>query len=405
MNNVEINNQEIIITENDILNVLEICQKEKLTKEEFENELLILIFCKMCYEEENELSIKREDLENYAPKLDELFSKLRLPRNHFVKTPVSETYDQLRTHILVTILKNNYGYINDDYNKFNLKIERFFLINNLKKYKKIENIIDMGYRIITNKPLVVEEPIMENNIKELSVLIENIDMINLVSNPNEHEAITFRQYFELYINYQKYLKQRLKEIFYLEFLDGIYDDISITKYMSDKKSTVLNIEFKNNVIKKVVFEKEKIDDTFRYIWDKSKIVKREKTLDNIFEFAEENKSFYDRKNNFFYPSNEQYLSVLIFPKNVDGFETLSITYEFEHDIINIKSEYLDDEMKYELNINGMKINILNEDIEPILDNLYINIDILPQYMQDFIEIKERKSKRKQRKVKLKDLGE
>lgn len=405
MNNNELNNQEIIIKDKDISKLEEICKKEKYTKEEMENELLLLIFCKMCYEDERELSIKRGDIERYAPKLEELFSKLGLPCNQFVKTPVSETYDQLKTHIIVTVLMNNYGYPNTDYNVLNLNVNRQNVIYNLKQYKKIENIIDMGYRIITDKPFVIEEPTIENNTKELSTLVENIDMINLVSSPNELENITFRQYFELFIEYQDYLKQRLKEILYFEFLDGKYDNIEITKFLSDKKSTILNIRFEGKTSKYVVFEKEKINDTFKYIWDKSRIIRRERTVDDLFEFTESNQSYFGNNSSIIYPTKDRSLSVLIHPQNIDNYKTLAITYEYANDIISIKSNYLDGQMKYEVYINGITIHILNEDIEPILDNLYINIDILPQYMQDFIEIKERKSKRKKRKVKLKDLGE
>ena len=84
--------------------------------------------------------------------------------------------------------------------------------------------------------------------------------------------------------------------------------------------------------------------------------------------------------------------------------SLPISCKFHADI-NFSDAYLDGEMKYQVYVNGTTINPLNEDIEPILDNLYINIDILPQYMQDFIEIKTRKSKRKKRKLKLKDIEE
>ena len=155
----------------------------------------------------------------------------------------------------------------------------------------------------------------------------------------------------------------------------------------------------------MVFEKEKINDTFKYIWDKSRIIRRERTVDDLFEFTESNQSYFGNNSSIIYPTKDRSLSVLIHPQNIDNYKTLAITYEYANDIISIKSNYLDGQMKYEVYINGITIHILNEDIEPILDNLYINIDILPQYMQDFIEIKERKSKRKKRKVKLKDLGE
>ena len=87
MNSNEVKNMEIIITDEDLLNNEIICEKEYLTKEQLEEQLLLLIIYKMCYEQSFTLPIKIEDVQKYGVKLHELFQKLDLPCEHFKKIP------------------------------------------------------------------------------------------------------------------------------------------------------------------------------------------------------------------------------------------------------------------------------------------------------------------------------
>lgn len=400
MNSIELNNQEINVTGEDLLNIKKVCEKEYLTKEQFEDKLLLLIIYKMCYEKSFDLPIKIEDIERYASKLEKLFIDLSLPCNRFKKAKGLQIYDELKTYLLLTIYENNYGKISDDYSKINLKIDKYTILSNLKKFKEISNIIEIGYRIIENKPLFKskEEYNREIYLKEMNILIENIEMINLITNPNENESISFLEYFDLFIDYQKYFKKKMRDILEDENLSNVYTDLDIIKYISDDKSDAIVLKFEESYSKSgrsTIFEKEKITDKIRYIWDKSRIIRKEKSLDKIFSLAEENKSYLEN-NNFFYPTHDEHLSVLIYPENDDKYKGLGITYNDGTDIINISSNYLDEKMTYILNINGITIHILNEDIEPILENLYINVEFLPQYIQNYIALKNKKNKVKQK---------
>ena len=403
MNSNEVKNMEIIITDEDLLNNEIICEKEYLTKEQLEEQLLLLIIYKMCYEQSFTLPIKIEDVQKYGVKLHELFQKLDLPCEHFKKIPNLEIYDELKTYLIKTIYENNYGHVNDDLSSINLKIDKYTILSNLKKYKELERVVDMGYRLVTDKPLLEknEKDKKETYIKEISTLVENIEMINLISSPNNNESISFLEYFDLFIEYQKYYKQKIRDILDEEYLYKVYTDIDISRYISDEKSTVLGIRFEESYGKTSrtsLFEKEKIADKFRYIWDKSKLITKERTLDKLFDFAERNSTYIDTRNSFSYPAQDEHLSVFIFPNNEDKYKNLGITYNDGIDIINIQSNYIDEKMNYELHINGVTIHILNEDIEPILENLYINIEFLPKYLQDYITYKNKKNKVKQKKI-------
>lgn len=404
MNNNEVNTIESIIKDEDILNLEIVCEKEYLTKSQLEEQLILLIIYKMYYEHSFNLPIKIEDIQKYGTKLHELFTKLDLPCNHFNKVPVLEIYDELKTYLISIIYENKYGSISPDLTNINLKIDKYTVLSSLKKYKEIANIIDIGYRLITNKTLVKKEEKdrKENYINEIGILIENIEMINLISNPNEREYITFLEYFDLFIEYQKSLKEQFHEILDDEYLTTVYTDMDITRYITDCKSDSVTIKLDidyGKVSKYIQLEKEKIANKIRYIWDKSRILKNEKSLDKIFSIAEKNKTYIENKN-FFNPAHDDHLSVLIYPENDDKYKNIGITYNDGTDIINIQSNYIDDEMTYILHINGTTINILNEDIEPILESLFINIEFLPKYMQDFIAYKNKKKKFKQKTIEI-----
>lgn len=403
MNSNEVKNMEIIITAEDLLNNEIICEKKYLTKEQLEEQLLLLIIYKMCYEQSLTLPIKIEDVQKYGTKLHELFKKLNLPCNHFRKIPNLEIYDELKIYLIKTVYENKYGTVNSDLSSISLKIDKYTILSNLKKYKELAKVVDIGYRLVTDKPLLDEneKDKKEIYIKEISTLVENIEMINLISSPNSNESISFLEYFDLFIEYQKYYKQKIRDILDEEYLYKVYTDIDISRYISDEKSTVLGIRFEENYGKSSrtsLFEKERIADKFRYICDKSKLITKERTLDKLFDFAERNSTYIDPRNSFSYPAQDEHLSVFIFPNNEDKYKNLGITYNDGIDIINIQSNYIDEKMNYELHINGVTIHILNEDIEPILENLYINIEFLPKYLQDYITYKNKKNKVKQKKI-------
>lgn len=392
MNNLDITKEELI-------EIKSLIEKKNIDNEQLEKLIFNLILCKIYDNKINKISLQSESFNELGERLLSFLNKLGIDNSIFNKKEEEKTYDFLKMHLIVTTLTNNYGSLNEKYDMINLNIPEHIINKNKREYKNINKIIEKGYRYILNLEEENINCIDNKNISELELLIDNIDMMNLITNPNEIDVINYKEFFELFIDYQRYYKQKIKEIFYNEHLENSYTDIEITRYTEDKNGVSLVIQFEENygeLIKSSLFAKEKILESIKYIWDRSKIIRCEKTLDNLFDFVEKNKTYLNSKKIYTIEEKNEFFQMFFHNKNEYKYENLALTYNDGQNIINIRSNYLDNEITYELYINGITINIMNEDMEPILENLYINIEFLPQYLQDYIQIKEKKNKRKKR---------
>lgn len=124
-----------------------------MEKEYLVREIVAAIFFKRCVNGEKDISLKMEDIMEYVPKLEELFTNENFNSDLFIKTPVEETYDEFKTFIISYMLGMKFGYMNDKFDKITLSINEYFInkyLNNLSKYKEI---IDKGYNLLVEEKL------------------------------------------------------------------------------------------------------------------------------------------------------------------------------------------------------------------------------------------------------------
>jgi len=120
---------------------------EYLTKE-----LIISIFLKRCLQGYSEISLKIDDISNYAEKLEKLLNENNLNNYNdiFVKTPVTETYDMFKNFIVSYVLMNKLGDFNYRYDTILLTKNEYLINRKLKEMELYNEIIDNGCMLLTN---------------------------------------------------------------------------------------------------------------------------------------------------------------------------------------------------------------------------------------------------------------
>lgn len=123
-----------------------------------EKELVLGIYLKRCKLGYKDISLKMEDIMEYVPRLEQLFVDENIKGSDiFVKTPVSETYDEFKTFLISYMIGMKLGYLNDEYNKITLSVTDYFINKKLKDMEEYQDIIDKGSRLLIDDGLFFEE--------------------------------------------------------------------------------------------------------------------------------------------------------------------------------------------------------------------------------------------------------
>lgn len=70
--------------------------------------------------------LKKEDLQEYIPKLENLLKRYHLfLGNLFIKTPISESYDEYTNFLIRELFGNHLGYFNYKYDAIILECSKF----------------------------------------------------------------------------------------------------------------------------------------------------------------------------------------------------------------------------------------------------------------------------------------
>ena len=128
-------------------------------------EIIVAVFLRRYKIGEKEISLKMEDIMNYAPKLEKLFNEEKLGTELFIKTPVSETYDTFKSFIISYMLGMELGHLNSECDKVILSINDHFINKYLKNISKYDEIINNVYSLLQNQENIVTP---EQKIKKLS---------------------------------------------------------------------------------------------------------------------------------------------------------------------------------------------------------------------------------------------
>lgn len=126
-------------------------------------EIIISIFLKRCTQGHSEISIKMDDISNYAEKLEKLLNENGLNNysDIFVKTPVTETYDMFKNFLISYILMNKLGDMNYRYDTIELTSNEFLINKTLKEMEPYSDVIDKGCQLLTDE--YFEEEIIPKN--------------------------------------------------------------------------------------------------------------------------------------------------------------------------------------------------------------------------------------------------
>ena len=123
-----------------------------------EKEIILGIYLKRCKLGYKDISLKMDDMMEYVPKLEQLFVDENIKGSDiFVKTPVSETYDEFKTFLISYMIGMKLGYFNDEYNTITLSVTDYFINRKLKDMEEYQDIIDKGSRLLIDDGLFFEE--------------------------------------------------------------------------------------------------------------------------------------------------------------------------------------------------------------------------------------------------------
>lgn len=120
------------------------------------------------------ISLRKKDLLSYVPKLEERLEEYGITYNDiFVKTPISETYDQYRVFLLDTIIRKKLGYLNADYSEVKFNCTEYYAKLQQKQmfhYKDIiedctKIILTYGYGLTEEEMPEIEFTVPENQKK------------------------------------------------------------------------------------------------------------------------------------------------------------------------------------------------------------------------------------------------
>lgn len=98
----------------------------------------------------SEVSLKQNDLLDYVPKLEKLLEKNGLlVSDLFVKTPVSETYDEYKNFLIKELYGGRLGSFNEKYDTIILDCPKFYTYKCYGKLEKYQGIIRDGCYLIS----------------------------------------------------------------------------------------------------------------------------------------------------------------------------------------------------------------------------------------------------------------
>lgn len=121
------------------------------TLENFTNDMLFAICCRMCQSGDYEISLKVEDRNSYAQKLDTLFNRCGIVSDYFWITPVLEIYDGIHDFFIDYIYAQNYGSLSSSYDNITLNINDYMATKTLKQNSDFSDFINEGYYIMTGQ--------------------------------------------------------------------------------------------------------------------------------------------------------------------------------------------------------------------------------------------------------------
>lgn len=114
-------------------------------------EIVITMYLTLSNYGYSEVSLKNEDLLEYIPKLENLLKKYHLfVSDLFVRTPVSETYDEYKNFLIEELYGKRLGFFNDKYNTIILECPKFYTYKCQKKLINYKEIIQEGCYLISN---------------------------------------------------------------------------------------------------------------------------------------------------------------------------------------------------------------------------------------------------------------
>lgn len=124
-------------------------------------QIIISIFLKRYTLGYNDISLKMDDILEYVPKLEKLFEEENLTSDVFIKTPVSETYDEFKSFLISQILGLGLGYMNPEYNKIILSVNDYLVNKKIKEMTEYKEIIDKGCSLLSEEDLETLEPVVK----------------------------------------------------------------------------------------------------------------------------------------------------------------------------------------------------------------------------------------------------
>ncbi len=136
-------------------------EKRVLDEESFVKEILFATFAKMKLEGNDELSLDKESVSKYAPRLESVLSRLGIISEAFTRTPVEETYDAFASYAIEILIGRKFGYFNSEYNKITIEINPYMINKTLKNYEELTDLINECFESITGDFTYIEG---KNNI-------------------------------------------------------------------------------------------------------------------------------------------------------------------------------------------------------------------------------------------------
>lgn len=141
-------------------------------KEELEltaKKIIITMYLTLSNYGYSEVSLKKEDLLEYIPKLENLLKRYHLfVSDLFIRTPVLETYDKYKNFLIKELYGNRLGSFNEKYDTIILECPKFYIYKCQKELIDYKEIIQEGCCLISNNIGLINDDM----IAELLIISE-----------------------------------------------------------------------------------------------------------------------------------------------------------------------------------------------------------------------------------------
>ncbi|MDD6224522.1 MAG: hypothetical protein PUB18_05960 [bacterium] len=111
-------------------------------------ELIIAMFLKLSLDGYSKISLRNENVFQYASKMKMLFQDQFLSGDLFIKTLVSESYDEFKSFLMRRLVGNRLAFFNDRYDQLTMVATPYYVQEELHFLQDYQDLIMQGCSLL-----------------------------------------------------------------------------------------------------------------------------------------------------------------------------------------------------------------------------------------------------------------